>query len=78
MDCVAAEAVERMYAIWGTAETELNLLRLLAVIEFLCWKKPDGELRFPDERLLELNPLDVKVIDRMIVAVNSAAAVAEA
>jgi hypothetical protein len=70
MDPVAVEAIEAMYKIWGT-EAKLNYLRLLAVIEFLAWKRPDGELRFPDEHLLTLNELDVEVIDKMILATRT-------
>jgi hypothetical protein len=71
LDPVAVEAVQRMYEIWQTPETNLNYLRLLAVIEFLAWKRPDGELRFADEELLNLNPLDVEIIDRMILATRT-------
>lgn len=74
MDPVAVEAVQTMYAIWQTPQTSLNYLRLLAVVEFLGWKKPDGDLRFPDEHLLTLNKLDVDVIDKMITACNTAIA----
>lgn len=66
LDPVAIESAKAMYAIWQTPATDLNYLRLLAVIEFLSWKKPDGELRFADEELLKLNPLDIAVIDKMI------------
>jgi len=76
LDPVTVEAVEQMYDIWQTPETNLNYLRLLAAIEFLSWKKPDGELRFADEELLNLNELDIAVIDKMILATQASAATA--
>jgi hypothetical protein len=69
LDCVAAgETLDAMLAVYGPKGEPVNLLRLLAMVEFLAWKKPDGEGRFPDETLLEFHETDIATMDQAFIA----------
>jgi hypothetical protein len=68
MDVVGADNVRLMYEAWQTPETNLTMLRMLEVVEWLCWKLVDGETRHPNEWLLDFHPKDIAVIDPMIFA----------
>lgn len=76
MDVVGCANVEKMYAAWGSPDTKLNMLRLLAVVEWLGWKDATGQMRFENERLLDFHEADITVLDQMILALQAQAATA--
>ena len=71
-DVEAAKNVERMIATWSDPQNPMTLLRLLAILEFICWKKRDGENRFPDELLLDFVPTDIAMMDQAFLADQAA------
>ncbi len=74
LDVEASKNVERMLKVFADPAKPIPLLRLLAMIEFLCWKRRNnGEFRFPDEGLLDFHPEDIETMDAAFKAQQAAA-----
>lgn len=73
LDVESAKNCERMLETFGDPEEPIPMLRHLAMCEFLCWKKSDGDFRFPDEELLQFHPSDIRTMDAAFLAQQAVA-----
>jgi hypothetical protein len=62
-DVEGSKNVEKMIQVFADSTKHIPMLRILAMVEFLCWKKSDGSDRFPDEGLLDFHEDDIATMD---------------